>query len=84
MSLKKFTLNWDLHKWPSDTNWTPESHGSQLASCLVHCCHGNIICDPTNTSVFAVIKAEALLARKNTLYLPHLDEKPVSVKVHSQ
>ena len=49
MSLKKFTLNWDLHKWPSDTNWTPESHGSQLASCLVHCCHGNIICDPTTT-----------------------------------
>ena len=49
MSLKKFTLNWDLHKWPSDTNWTPESRGSQLASCLVHCCHGNIICDPITT-----------------------------------
>ena len=32
MSHKNFTLNWDLHKRTSDTNWTPESSGSQLAN----------------------------------------------------
>ena len=38
---------------------------------------------PSITSVFAVIKAEAPLARKSTLHLPQLGEKRVFVKVHS-
>ena len=72
MSHKNFTLNWDLHKCTSDTNWTPESSGSQLANWLVHCCHGNIIWSnyhplpPSTASVFVLIKAEAPLARKST------------------
>lgn len=49
ISQKKFRLRWNLHKYLTDTDWAPESHRSQLANCLVHCCHGNRICDPTAT-----------------------------------